>query len=42
MSRIKIIKNYSTNEVEVDGDRLQSAYRKLRRLQTTLDDLFAV
>ncbi|MEH1830796.1 MAG: alpha/beta hydrolase [Nostoc sp.] len=42
VSLIEIIKNYPTNEVEVDGDRLQSAYRQLRRLQTSLQDLFGV
>lgn len=39
VSLIEIIKNYPTNEVEVDGDRLESAYRQLRRLQTSLQDL---
>ncbi len=42
VSLIKIIKNYPTNEVEVDGDRLKGAYRQLRRLQTSLQDLFGV
>nr|WP_104905840.1 alpha/beta hydrolase [Nostoc sp. 'Lobaria pulmonaria (5183) cyanobiont'] len=42
VSLIEIIKNYPTNEVEVDGDRLQGAYRQLRRLQTSLQDLFGV
>ncbi|QMS89965.1 alpha/beta hydrolase [Nostoc edaphicum CCNP1411] len=39
VSLIEIIKNYPTNEVEVDGNRLESAYRQLRRLQTSLQDL---
>ncbi|WP_366941810.1 alpha/beta hydrolase [uncultured Nostoc sp.] len=45
---IEIIKNYLTNEVEVDGvvyrrrHRLESAYRQLRRLQTSLQDLFGI
>lgn len=39
VSLIEIIKNYPTNEVEVDGDRLEGAYRQLRRLQTSLQDL---
>jgi Alpha/beta hydrolase of unknown function (DUF1400) len=39
VSLIEIIENYPTNEVEVDGDRLESAYRQLRRLQTSLQDL---
>ncbi|MEH2152401.1 alpha/beta hydrolase [Nostoc sp.] len=42
VSLIEIIKNYPTNEVEVDGNRLESAYRQLRRLQTNLQDLFGV
>ncbi|MEH2047033.1 alpha/beta hydrolase [Nostoc sp.] len=42
VSLIEIIKNYPTNEVEVDGDRLEGAYRQLRRLQTSLQDLFGV
>ncbi|MHC5765574.1 MAG: alpha/beta hydrolase [Nostoc sp.] len=48
VSLIEIIKNYPTNEVEVDGvvyrrrHRLESAYRQLRRLQTNLQDLFGV
>ncbi|WP_442944463.1 alpha/beta hydrolase [Nostoc sp.] len=42
VSLIEIIKNYPTNEMEVDGDRLESAYRQLRRLQTSLQDLFGV
>ncbi|MFN6482813.1 MULTISPECIES: alpha/beta hydrolase [unclassified Nostoc] len=42
VSLIEIIKNYPTNEVEVDGDRLQGAYRQLRRLQTNLQDLFGL
>lgn len=42
VSLIKIIKNYPTDEVEVDGivyrrrHRLEGAYRQLRRLQTSL------
>ncbi|WP_341526488.1 alpha/beta hydrolase [Nostoc sp. UHCC 0302] len=39
VSVIEIIKNYPTSEVEVDGDRLESAYRQLRRLQLGLQDL---
>ena len=42
VSLIEIIKNYHTNEVEVDGDRLQAAYRQLRRWQTSLQDLLGV
>ncbi|MBN3878242.1 MAG: alpha/beta hydrolase [Nostoc sp. JL23] len=48
VSLIEIIKNYPTNEVEVDGvvyrrrHRSESAYRQLRRLQTNLQDLFGV
>ncbi|WP_373529690.1 alpha/beta hydrolase [Nostoc sp.] len=39
VSLLEIIKNYPTNELEVDGNRLGSAYRQLRRLQTSLEDL---
>ena len=45
VSLIEIIKNYPTNKVEVDGvvyrrrHPLESAYRQLRRLQTSLQDL---
>ncbi|MEH2302692.1 MAG: alpha/beta hydrolase [Nostoc sp.] len=42
VSLIEIIKNYPKNEIEVDGDRLESAYLQLRRLQTSLQDLFGV
>ncbi|WP_193197806.1 alpha/beta hydrolase [Nostoc sp. MG11] len=40
VSLIEIIENYPTTEVEADGDRLESAYRQLRRLQTSLENLF--
>ncbi|MEH2193812.1 MAG: hypothetical protein V7K98_14415 [Nostoc sp.] len=40
--RLKILRIVHINKVEVDGDRLETAYRQLRRLQTTLEDLFAV
>ncbi|MBW4428113.1 MAG: alpha/beta hydrolase [Nostoc desertorum CM1-VF14] len=39
VSVIEIIENYPTNEVEVDGKRLESAYRQLRRLQISVQDL---
>ncbi|QKQ72388.1 alpha/beta hydrolase [Nostoc sp. TCL240-02] len=39
VSLIEIIQNNPTNEVEVDGKRLEDAYRQLRRLQTSLQDL---
>ncbi|MBW4686288.1 MAG: alpha/beta hydrolase [Komarekiella atlantica HA4396-MV6] len=42
VSLIEIIENYPTTEVEVDGDRLESAYRQLRRLQTSLENLFGI
>lgn len=35
---IEIIQNYPTPEVKVDGERLESAYRQLRRLQTGLEN----
>jgi hypothetical protein len=36
---IEVIENYPTQNVEVDGERLESAYRQLRRLQTGLENL---
>lgn len=36
---IETIQNYPTPEVEVEGDRLESAYRLLRRLEGRLEDL---
>ncbi|MDZ7956789.1 MAG: alpha/beta hydrolase [Aulosira sp. DedQUE10] len=42
ISLIEILKNYPTSEVEVDGDRLEIAYRQLRRLQTNIEDLIGV
>ncbi|MBW4560227.1 MAG: alpha/beta hydrolase [Mojavia pulchra JT2-VF2] len=42
VSLIEIIENYPTTEVEVDGDRLESAYRQLRRLQTNLENLIGI
>lgn len=38
ISLIEIIQNYPTQEVEVEGDRLQSAYRALRRIGGRLQD----
>lgn len=35
---IEVIQNYPTPEIEVEGDRLESAYRQLRRLQENLPD----
>jgi len=35
---IEVIENYPTREIEVEGDRLESAYRQLRRLQDNLPD----
>jgi Alpha/beta hydrolase of unknown function (DUF1400) len=37
---LEVIQNYPTSEVEVEGDRLESAYNTLRRLQTGLQNLF--
>ncbi|MEH2418470.1 alpha/beta hydrolase [Nostoc sp.] len=48
VSLIEIIKNYPTNEVEVDGvvyrrrHRLESPYRQLPRLQTSLENKFSI
>ncbi|MEC4813201.1 MAG: alpha/beta hydrolase [Scytonema sp. PMC 1069.18] len=36
---LEVIQNYPTSEVEVEGDRLESAYLQLRRLQGSLQDL---
>lgn len=35
---IEVIQNYPTNEIELEGDRLENAYRQLRRLQENLPD----
>lgn len=39
ISLIETIQNYPTSQVEVEGDRLESAYRQLRRLGGRLQDL---
>lgn len=39
ISLIETIQNYPSSEVEVEGDRLESAYRQLRRLGGRLQDL---
>ena len=39
ISLIEIIQNYPTQVVQVEGDRLESAYRQLRRLGGRLQDL---
>jgi hypothetical protein len=39
MTLIEIMQNYPTSAVEVDGERLESAYRQLSRLQGNLQDL---
>lgn len=39
ISLIETIQNYPTSEVEVDGDRLETAYRQLRQLGGRLQDL---
>lgn len=39
ISLIEIIQNYPTQAVQVEGDRLESAYRQLRRLGGRLQDL---
>jgi hypothetical protein len=36
---LKIIENYPTADVEVEGERLENAYRLLRRLQGSVQDL---
>lgn len=39
ISLIEVIQNYPTQAVQVEGDRLESAYRQLRRLGGRLQDL---
>lgn len=41
ISLIEIIQNYPTQEVEVEGDRLESAYRALRRIGGRLQDFLS-
>lgn len=41
ISLIEIIQNYPTQEVEVEGDRLESANRALRRIGGRLQDLLS-
>ncbi len=36
---LETIQNYPTSQVQVEGDRLESAYRQLRRLEGRLQDL---
>ncbi|WP_414528378.1 alpha/beta hydrolase [Nodularia chucula] len=36
---LEVIQNYPTTSVEVDGERLETAYHQLRRLQVGLQDL---
>ncbi|MBH8573145.1 alpha/beta hydrolase [Nostocaceae cyanobacterium CENA369] len=38
---LEIIQNYPTAEVEIEGDRLEDAYRQLRRLQDSLQDILS-
>lgn len=39
ISLIEVIENYPAAEVEVDGDRLERAYRQLRQLEKGLPDV---
>jgi hypothetical protein len=39
ISLIEVIENYPTTDVEVDGNRLESAYRQLLRLQGSLQNI---
>lgn len=39
ISLIEVIENYPAAEVEVDGDRLERAYRQLRQFERGLPDL---
>lgn len=36
---LETIQNYPTSQVQVEGDRLETAYRQLRRLEGRLQDL---
>ena len=36
---LEILQNYPAAEVEIEADRLESAYRQLRRLQASLPDV---
>lgn len=36
---LEVMQNYPTAELEVEGERLETAYRQLRRLQASLKDL---
>jgi len=39
LTLLETIQNYPTSEVEVEGDRLESAYRLLHRLQGIMENL---
>jgi hypothetical protein len=39
---IEIIENYPTSEVVIEGERLESAYRQLRLLQETIENLLSL
>ncbi|MES1021950.1 alpha/beta hydrolase [Gloeocapsa sp. BRSZ] len=39
VSLIEVLQNYPTREVQVDGDRLEIAYRQLRRLSGNIQDI---
>ncbi|PIG93530.1 alpha/beta hydrolase [Gloeocapsopsis sp. IPPAS B-1203] len=39
VSLIEVLQNYPTREVQVDGDRLEVAYRQLRRLSGNIQDI---
>lgn len=41
LSLIEVLQNYPTQEVQVDGDRLEVAYRQLRRLGGRVQDLLS-
>ncbi len=42
ISLIEVIRNYPTSQVEVEGERLEGAYRQLQRLRGTLQDLLGI
>jgi hypothetical protein len=39
---IEVIQNYPTKEVEVNGDNLEKAYRQLRSLQSSLQNMLGL
>lgn len=42
ISLIEVIQNYPSTDVEVDGNKLESAYKQLRRLQGNIQDFLRI